>query len=234
MSSTISRPRTKVAKKLPVLEVGDHLDQPTFHARYQAMQTDHKYELIRGTVYMASPPKSWHGRHMRLLARWMDEYIEATEGTDSVVNSSDILSDEDEPQPDGCIFVLPEHGGQTQEVNGWLTGAPELVAEVASSSESYDLHQKKGLYEQKGVKEYIVIALRQKKLFWFVVRAGKYAELKPGADCILRSETFPGLWLDPAALIQLNRKKLLKVLRQGLASPEHEAFVAKLAARKST
>jgi hypothetical protein len=42
------------------------------------------------------------------------------------------------------------------------------------------------------------------------------------------------LWLDPEALLRRDRKKLLAVLRKGLRSPEHRAFVAKLAARRET
>ena len=65
-------------------------------------------------------------------------------------------------------------------------------------------------------------------LWNFIARNGKFEELPLGADGILRSETFPGLWLDPAALVNKDRQRLLEVLRQGLASPEHAAFVAKL------
>ncbi len=101
---------------------------------------------------------------------------------------------------------------------------------MASSSESIDLHRKKDEYEQAGVKEYLVIALRQRRIYWFVRRGGRFEELAPGQDGILRSEVFPGLWLDPAALLQLDGRRLKEVLRQGLATPEHAAFVAKLAA----
>jgi len=42
---------------------------------------------------------------------------------------------------------------------------------------------------------------------------------------------FPGLWLDPAALLRGDRRKLMAVLRRGLASKEHRAFVEKLKRR---
>lgn len=48
----------------------------------------------------------------------------------------------------------------------------------------------------------------------------------------LLSTVFPGLWLDPDAILKCNGKRLLAVLRQGLASPEHAAFVKKLAAKR--
>jgi hypothetical protein len=47
-------------------------------------------------------------------------------------------------------------------------------------------------------------------------------------DGTLRSVIFPGLWLDPAALIQEDFDRLLNVLQSGLDSPEHSEFVAQL------
>ena len=51
----------------------------------------------------------------------------------------------------------------------------------------------------------------------------------PPADGILRSKVFPGLWLDPAALVRGDLNAVLKaILQQGLNSPEHADFVARL------
>ena len=52
------------------------------------------------------------------------------------------------------------------------------------------------------------------------------------ASGVIRSEIFPGLWLPVDALLRLDYPALLPVLQQGLASPEHQAFVAALAARR--
>ena len=82
------------------------------------------------------------------------------------------------------------------------------------------------------MREYVVVALRMKRVFWFVRRRGKFKELAADADGLFRSVVFSGLWLDPAALLRRDRKRLLAVLRQGLASAEHAAFVAKLAQRR--
>jgi hypothetical protein len=76
-----------------------------------------------------------------------------------------------------------------------------------------------------------VAALRQQQVYWFIRRRGKFRDLLAGKDGVIRSEIFPGLWLDPDALLRRDRKRLLAVLRQGLASREHEAFVAKLAGK---
>ena len=58
---------------------------------------------------------------------------------------------------------------------------------------------------------------------------GGYQELPARSDSVLCSETFCGLWLDAAALLRLDLPRVKDVLEQGLRSPEHAAFAAKLA-----
>ncbi|MBI2806843.1 MAG: Uma2 family endonuclease [Planctomycetes bacterium] len=220
----------KVSEDMPPLENGDRLDQKTFHERYQAMPPYVRAELIGGIVYMSSPLKRKHGRSGARLTQWLTSYEDATPGTEAVENTTTILGPECEPQPDGSLFVLPEYGGQVWEDDaGYINGPPDFVGEISDSTQSIDLHQKKNDYEEAGVREYLVVATRTKQVFWFVRRRGKFREIKPDADGILRSHVFPGLWLDAAALLRRDYKQVLAVLRQGIGSPEHTAFVAKLA-----
>jgi hypothetical protein len=65
-------------RKIPPLENGDRLDQPTFHARYEAMPEDFRAELIGGIVHVPSPQEVPHSKAQQLVARWLDEYAEAT------------------------------------------------------------------------------------------------------------------------------------------------------------
>jgi Uma2 family endonuclease len=221
------------AKKtdIPPLENGDHLDQKTFHARYEAMPEGTRAELIGGIVYMPSPLRTPHGHTHGRIMHWLFDYMDSTPGTNAFDNATAILGQESEPQPDANLIITSEKGGQTRiNEEEYLEGAPELIVEVASSTEAIDLHKKKNDYEQAGVREYIVVALRQNRVFWFITRNGKFEELSLGADGIYRSEVFPGLWLDPAALLRLDGPRLREVLQQGLASPEHAAFVARLTA----
>ena len=215
---------------IPPLENGDRLDQKTFHERYEAMPPGTRAELIGGIVYMPSPLRVPHGRSHGWTMHWLIEYEQATPGTEVVDNATTILGDESEPQPDGAIFITPPHG-QVRLEDEYIVGAPELISEIASSTEAIDLHRKKDDYELAGVQEYIVVALRQMRVFWFIRRDGKFTEMQPGADGILRSQVFPGLWLDPAALLRKDGKRMREVLALGLASPEHAAFKARLAAK---
>jgi Uma2 family endonuclease len=217
--------------ELPPLEQSDRLDQATFHARYLAMPPDTRAELIGGVVHMPSPLKKPHGKMTYRVVAWLADYEAATPGVEGFDNTTAILGEESEPQPDVFLCVAPECGGQTGETRDeYLRGAPELIVEVASSSESIDLHSKRDDYQRAGVKEYVVIALRQGIVYWFILREGRYHELAAGTDGIFRSEVYPGLWLDSAALLRLDGKRVKEVLQQGVATPEHAAFVERLAA----
>jgi len=57
---------------------------------------------------------------------------------------------------------------------------------------------------------------------------GAYEALTPDTDSVLRSQVFPGRWLQPAALWPGDLAAMLAALQEGLASPEHAAFLARL------
>lgn len=131
------------------------------------------------------------------------------------------------PQPDGYLRLLPEFGGQARLIEGDVTGAPELVVEIAASSASYDLHEKLNAYRRNGVREYVVWRVWDGAVDWFVLRGGRFAPL-PRAAGSYPSEVFPGLWLESAAVLRGDLAQALQGLQEGLASPEHAAFVARL------
>ncbi len=153
----------------------------------------------------------------------------ATPGVDAGDNGSVRLDLDNEPQPDALLMIEPERGGQARiSEDDVVEGAPELVAEVSSSSVSFDLGKKLKVYRRNGVREYVVWRVRDRQIDWFVLRGGRYEPLAAGADGTLRSTVFPGLWLDPAALLRGDLATVLAVLQQGLNSPEHAEFAASL------
>jgi len=101
----------------------------------------------------------------------------------------------------------------------------ELIVEIAARSASYDLHEKLNAYRRNGVREYVVWRVWDAAIDWYVLRAGRFEAL-PLADGVYRSETFPGLWLAPEAVLRGDLARVLAVLQEGLASPAHAAFVA--------
>lgn len=219
-------PRTR-ARKIPPLRSGDHLTRDEVERRYQAMPDVNKAELIEGVVYMQSPVSAEeHGEPQFDLIGWLGVYRAHTAIVRGGTNATVRLDLDNEPQPDGYLRLLPECGGQARLVDGYVTGAPELIVEIAASSASYDLHEKLNVYRRNGVREYVVWRVWDAAVDWFVLRGGRFEPL-PLADGIYRSEVLPGLWLDPAAVVRSDPAEVLRVLQQGLASPEHAALVAR-------
>jgi hypothetical protein len=215
----------------PPLYNGDRLTQREFHRRYEAYPKDVKFELIGGTVYMASPLGRQHGIYHPELSVVFLLYKAATPGVELLDNATTILGDESEPQPDLTLRVLPEWGGQSRTTkDNYVKGPPEALAEIAHSSKALDLHQKRDDYERAGVLEYIVWCVAEKELRWFNFKTDQ--EIQPDAMGIYRSRVFPGLWIDSRALAEHDSARLIEVAQQGIASAEHAAFVKKLTAAR--
>ena len=213
------------------LHSGDRMTQSEFHAVYEQTPEKFKAELIAGRVYVSSPLKADHGENTSPINAVLLLYEANTPGVRVLENATIILSEEDEVQPDVFLRILPEHRGNSSlSDKGYIHGPPELVVEVAYSSRSIDLNDKRTQYATHGVLEYLVLNLRDERLHWFDLKANQ--ELQPDADGVCRIHTFPGLWINSAALVNRDLRPLLKTLEEGLASSEHAAFVADLAARK--
>jgi hypothetical protein len=64
-----------------------------------------------------------------------------------------------------------------------------------------------------------------------VLNEGRYERLAPHESQTCRSIAFPGLWLDPKAMLAGDLAAVSRTVQAGVASPEHAAFVQALAAR---
>jgi Uma2 family endonuclease len=221
--------------KIPPLQAGDHLTVKEFERRYQAMLHIKKAELIEGVVYMPSPvTDDDHGVPHFNLITWLGIYHVFTPGTQGGDNSTLRLPlGTNMPQPDAYVRILAEYGGGAQVgSDGYILGAPDLVAEVAASSASYDLHEKLQAYQRNSVREYLVWRTQDRAIDWFTLRGGKFKRLPAGADGLIRSKVLPGLWLDAQALIAGAMVRVYETAQLGLASEEHRRFVEKLRRRK--
>jgi Uma2 family endonuclease len=189
-------------------------------------------ELIDGVVFfMASPVGRPHGIHLSRIIGWLTAYCDENQSCETACDSTWLLGPGDIPQPDGALRILTEFGGQSNDAGTLYQGPPELVVELTDSSISRDLGTKLDLYRRSGVREYLTILLQPKQIIWRQLTRGRYREMHPGIDGFYRSQVFPGLWLDPAAVWD-RTKSLRSALDLGLQSPEYAAFVKKLAAKR--
>lgn len=207
----------------PFLENGDRLNRWEFEKRYQALDKIQKAELIEGVVYMPAALRfRSHGQPHANLMIWLGMYKIATPKVELGDNVTIRLDLDNAPQPDGVLLI---DGGQTKiSEDDYIEGAPELIVEVAASTATYDLHDKKNAYRRNGVLEYLVWRVYDNEIDWFSWEAGKYILLSPDNRGIIRSQVFPGLWLAIPSLLSGNMNDVLAVLQKGLESPEYKVF----------
>ena len=218
------------ARVLP-LENGAHLTREEFERRYEAMPGLKKAELIEGVVYMPSPVRHvQHGKPHGITMGWIAYYISKTAGLDFSDNASSRLDEFNEPQPDVAV-LLPKHVGGTARIDedGYIAGAPDLVAEIAASSASIDLHDKLKAYRRNGVREYLVVRTEDQAIDWFEVVGGAFKPMAADEQGRIRSKLFPGLWLDPVALLAGDLPNLFAAVDEGVKTEDHRQFVKKLA-----
>jgi Uma2 family endonuclease len=203
---------TTVSAK-PVLESGDRLTRDEFHRRYCARPDIKKAELVEGVVYVASPVRfDAHSEPQGMIAAWLGVYRakhpDVRFGPDATVR----LDPKNELQPDACIWRREPTGPHLDD-RGYLEGAPQLVVEIAASSASYDLHDKKEAYCRNGVREYVVWRVLDQAVDWFRLEDGAYVRVEPSARGLIESATFPGLRLNVPKLLAGDLAAVLRAVR---------------------
>jgi hypothetical protein len=151
---------TALEERIPPLAAGDKLTREEFLRRWEAHPQIKNAELLGGIVFMSARVSVEHGD----MDGWLGTYKVATPGAASGHNTTSFLL-EDVPQPDWNLRILPEYGGASWVEDRYLHGIPELLAEIARSTASYDLHVKLELYQAAKVPEYLVILLFERERF---------------------------------------------------------------------
>lgn len=161
------------------------------------------YELIDGVVCMSPSPVPLHQKVAVKIASQIDNFLES-HPLGVVFVEVDVYLGEGPRggdlvyRPD-IVFVRQERLSKNLTR---ITGAPDLVVEIIStSSRRYDHETKKEDYERCGVAEYWIIDPYRKELAFYSLKQGRYIMMLPAGDR-LASEAIPGFFLD---LIRLRR-----------------------------
>jgi Uma2 family endonuclease len=224
----------QVSTVLP-LESGDRLTREEFERRYEAMPQLKKAELIEGVVYVASPLRyEKHGKPHSYIIGWLIAYCAVTPGVEPADNTTVRLDLDNESQPDALLRIEESCGGQSRiSEDDYVEGAPELIVEIAASSASYDLHDKKKAYRRNGVQEYIVWQVAEEKVSWFSLQGGEYLILDPDEAGVIRSRIFPGLNLKVTSLLRADLAQVLAEVHKGVGTQVHQVFVEQLLQKRS-
>lgn len=200
----------------------------SLNAVTQLHQNISKAELVEGIVYITySVSHVYHGRPHAHLCALLSIYCIDTPGTESGNNSTVRLDWDNEPQPDALLRLTTEVGGSSIiDEDGFIQGPPELVAEIANSTASYDMHDKFNAYRRNGVREYLAWLVRDQEIRWYVLEEGEYQLLKPDEQGIVKSHALPGLWLNTKAMLDEDLGAALETVQTGLKSSEHQKFIS--------
>ncbi|MFN3927807.1 MAG: Uma2 family endonuclease [Pseudanabaenaceae cyanobacterium] len=220
-------------KPFLVLENGDRLTRDEFERRYGQCSHIKKAELINGVVFVASPVRVQHAQPHGQIMTWLGNYAVACTFVMLCDNVTVRLDGQNEVQPDALLRLDQSVGGRSQITpDNYIEGPPELIVEIASSSASYDLHDKKEVYCRCGVKEYLVWVVGENSFYWYQLVNQTYVQQLPCEEGILRSREFAGLWLNLPALLKGVMQPVMFTLQTRLGSPEYQKFIDALTSRK--
>jgi len=123
--------RSPVADPPRTLVEGRRLDQPTFHALYEATSPDIRAELVDGVVYLPGPIGHAYGHPHVSVVVWLGNYDENTPAVEALPRFTAILGWMSELEPDAQFRILTECGGRTQDekdflrdARSWWSGSP--------------------------------------------------------------------------------------------------------------
>ena len=213
---------------IPPLVDGERLSREEFHRRYLEMPHVKIADLIEGVVYIGPRIPAKRGEARAHLAGWLGFYSFQTAGLTGAINGTVRLEGDNEVQPTCVVRIEHSLGGSSLiDADGYLEGGPELVGEVTLTNSSVECHAKKRVYLANGVREYIIWRIEDDAIDWFILCDGNYESLV-AEEGIHKSEVYPGLWLDTAAMLRRDLAGAFAILKQGIATPEHAAFVTRL------
>jgi Uma2 family endonuclease len=128
--------------------------EPYTYQQYLSSPTDERMEIINGTTYDMSPsPSVKHQRIVMGFSTIMYTFFKGKECTPFVAPMDVVLDDINVVEPD--LFVVCD---KSKIRDADIKGAPDLIIEVLSPSTSLkDRREKKNIYQQHGVQEYIIV-----------------------------------------------------------------------------
>ena len=138
---------------------------------YANTPDDERYELIDGELIVVPSPNMPHQSNQSRLGWRMAEFVERHDlGTVFFSDTDVVLSDTNVVKPD-LLFISKEREDIITFAN--IQGAPDLVVEILSPSTSRrDWNEKRELYAEHGVKEYLVMDPSNKIVWRLTLKDG--------------------------------------------------------------
>ena len=122
---------------------------------YLQLEENPNQQLIKGNLIMSPSPSRFHQKISILLSSNLLNFAQKN-GDEVYASPIDVhLDQKNVPQPD-LVYVLKRNLNKLSKRG--IEGAPDLIIEIISPSNSYiDRYEKKNLYQQFKVKEYWIV-----------------------------------------------------------------------------
>ena len=171
-------------------------------------ETDGKWELDDGVLYIMASGTPDHQFLMRQFGRHLDDHLDGFEEPPAQFyhEMTTILSRELQraPEPD-IVIILSDR----RHIVGpsRVEGAPDIVIEILSTDRNRDLIRKRQIYAEAGVLEYWPIDPRHDTVTQLELRNGAYVERAVlTAANTLTTPLLPGLAIPLARIFQHRRR----------------------------
>ncbi len=133
---------------------------------------DERWEIINGVAYsMAPAPSIDHQRILRILSTQLESKLKGHKFELFFAPTDIVLSEIDVVQPDLFVVCDPKKISKNN-----IKGAPDLIIEILSPSSTLkDRRLKRFLYEQSGVREYLLFNPMEKLVERYMLQEnGRY------------------------------------------------------------
>lgn len=181
-------------------EIGDDLIR--FDDFCALVADGQKADLLDGVIYMASPDSRRANELTSFLDGLLRMFISAKGiGGEVYVNRFAFrITDLRAPEPD-VAYVSEKRMHLVRD--GAMDGGPDVAVEVVSrDSCERDYVHKRRIYEEAGVAEYWIVDPIQRRVeFLRLGEDGRYDLSRLEGNCIFRSRSIPGFWLNVEWLI---------------------------------
>jgi Uma2 family endonuclease len=173
-----------------------------------AENSDQRYELIRGEVYLLASPSFQHQVIVGEIHGYLREYFNGKK-CQALTAPLDIRlfgwaakfsEDPNVVQPDVVVICDPEKVTE----GGKYEGIPTLIVEVLSpSTRGRDLITKLELYMRSGIQEYWIVDPTTKTIMQYFFNEDREPEVTRvyAKSEVLQSAIFEDLWLDVASIL---------------------------------
>ena len=185
MTPTAAQPKVKY-------RTGDRMTIDEFLA---LGETDGKWELDDGVLYIVGSANLDHQFLMRWFARYIEDCLFAAHPALGALHHemTTILSRERHraPEPD-IVVVLAGRNDVSSIIH--VEGVPDLLVEILSTDRRRDLTLKREMYADSGVPEYWIVDPRSDTVTQLELRGGQYVQRGVlGANDALTTLLLPGL-----------------------------------------